>query len=427
MPTPSGQISLDDVNIELGIASGTQISMNDADVRDLANVATGAISMSNLQNQSFAPTISSITGSILTSIATSLTLTGTRFNAPDSLTVRFVQASDAIDSNVAVTPSSNTSATVAVPSAVYDNVTAGNDVTITVTNSTPKTSDGSNVTAVAAPSGGSISTSGDYRIHTFTSSSTFTNTIADLEVEYLVIAGGGGGSQSRDATGGGGGGAGGYRTSVPGQTSGGGASAESTLTLSTGAKTVTVGGGGADRSDGSDSVFDSITSIGGGKGAGYSRVNGGNGGSGGGWAYNQSNGSGTANQGYPGQGNIGVAGGGGGGASSTGSGGGGSTGGNGGSGQSSNITGSTVTRAGGGGGGSSTGYGPIGRGQGGSGGGGPGGAEGQPGGDSPINGSGNTGSGGGGPIGNGGPTSGGQTGASGGSGIVIVRYDLTSI
>ena len=427
MTTPSGQIGLSDVNTELGNSSTAQINMNNTDVRSLAGVASGAITFANLQDKSFAPTITSITGSILAGAATSLTIAGTRFNAPDNLTVNFTQSADSIDEDVVVTPASDTAATVAVPANVYNNVTAGNAVSIKVTNSTPKTSAVTNVTAAALPSGGSISTSGDFRIHTFTSSGTFTNTIASLEVEYLVIAGGGGGSQSRNATGGGGGGAGGYRTSVPGQTSGGGASAESKLTLTTGDKTVTIGGGGSDRTDGNDSVFDSITSLGGGKGAGYSRVNGGNGGSGGGQAYNQSAGSGTSGQGSNGGSGGGVAGGGGGGASATGTGGGGSTGGNGGAGQSSNINGSTTTRAGGGGGGSSTGYGTIGRGQGGSGGGGAGGAEGQPGGDSPQGGSGNTGGGGGGPIGNGGQNSGGQGGGTGGSGVVIVRYDLTGI
>ena len=55
MPTPSGQISLDDVNSELGISSGTQINMNATAVRGLAGVPTGAITMSNLQNKSNAP------------------------------------------------------------------------------------------------------------------------------------------------------------------------------------------------------------------------------------------------------------------------------------------------------------------------------------------------------------------------------------
>ena len=49
MTTPSGQISLDDVNTELDISPGTQINMDAANVRALAEVPSGAIAMSNLQ------------------------------------------------------------------------------------------------------------------------------------------------------------------------------------------------------------------------------------------------------------------------------------------------------------------------------------------------------------------------------------------
>ena len=52
MATPSGTISLNDVNVELGLAGTTTISMNQASVRSLAGVPSGAISMQNLQNKS---------------------------------------------------------------------------------------------------------------------------------------------------------------------------------------------------------------------------------------------------------------------------------------------------------------------------------------------------------------------------------------
>jgi hypothetical protein len=54
MPTPSGQISLNDVNVELGLAGTTLITMNDAAVRTLADVGGSGtpISMQNLQNKS---------------------------------------------------------------------------------------------------------------------------------------------------------------------------------------------------------------------------------------------------------------------------------------------------------------------------------------------------------------------------------------
>ena len=56
--------------------------------------------------------------------------------------------------------------------------------------------------------GGTITTNGDYKVHTFNNSGTFTVTSlgTDAEVEYLVIAGGGGGSRRSSAGGDGGGG-----------------------------------------------------------------------------------------------------------------------------------------------------------------------------------------------------------------------------
>ena len=60
-------------------------------------------------------------------------------------------------------------------------------------------------------------------------------------VEYLVIAGGGGGGYRRA----GGDGAGGYRSSVPGELSGGGEAAEPTITLDLPLYTISIGEGGA--------------------------------------------------------------------------------------------------------------------------------------------------------------------------------------
>ena len=119
-----------------------------------------------------------------------------------------------------------------------------------------------------AATGGTITTSGDFKIHTFTSSGTFTVTSAggpggSNTVDYLVIAGGGGSG----AEVGGGGGAGGYRESFPNPATGG-------LSVSAQGYPITVGGGGAGHSgpgggpgtQGSSSVFSTITSAGGGSG-----------------------------------------------------------------------------------------------------------------------------------------------------------------
>jgi hypothetical protein len=51
MTLPAGQISLGEVNVELGLASTTLISLNQASVRTLAGVPSGQIAMSNLQGK----------------------------------------------------------------------------------------------------------------------------------------------------------------------------------------------------------------------------------------------------------------------------------------------------------------------------------------------------------------------------------------
>lgn len=262
--------------------------------------------------------------------------------------------------------------------------------------------------------GGTITEDGGYRIHTFLSSGTFEITAGSADIDYLVVAGGGGGGGVGDASGNypaAGGGAGGYR--------------ESTIAgLGVGSYTVTIGAGGAGSSSslvngttGSNSVFDTVTSLGGGGGGSSNSSTGNNGsagGSGGGGAKSagtQTGGAGTVGQGNDGgdssAGGSPYSGGGGGGAGAVGSDGSGGTGGAGGAGTSSSINGSSVQRAGGGGGGAVTTGGTA------SGGGGAGGAADTAGTAATAN----TGGGGGGAgsnlINNGG---------NGGSGIVIVRY-----
>jgi len=264
-----------------------------------------------------------------------------------------------------------------------------------------------------AATGGTITTSGDFKIHTFTSSGTFTVTSAggpggSNTVDYLVIAGGGGSG----AEVGGGGGAGGYRESFPNPATGG-------LSVSAQGYPITVGGGGAGHSgpgggpgtQGSSSVFSTITSAGGGSGGGKVNSSGGAGGSGGGAGYFGAGGAGNTPSVSPPQGNNGggapnVSGGAGGGASSAG---GAGPGGNGGNGSGSSITGSSVTRAGGGGGSGSPADGTS-AGAGGPGGGGAGSESG-----AGTAGTANTGGGAGGGL-----TP--PAGAAGGSGIVVVRY-----
>ena len=287
-------------------------------------------------------------------------------------------------------------------------------------------------------SGGTVTTSGDFKIHTFSSPGTFTvscagNALGSSSVDYLVIGGGGGAAGDRA----GGGGAGGYRFSngtASGCYSAGpsplGASA---LPVTATGFPITVGGGGArtppssDAGSGNSSIFSSITSAGGGRGArqGNTSATGGSGGGGAGIGPNSNSAGSSGNTPpvSPPQGNAGGdgngtesgpvrrGGGGGGGAGAVGTTATTSQVGNGGNGLTSCISASPVARGGGGAGGGSGGsYSPGG--SGGSGGGGNAGNNGDGG-----NATCNTGGGGGGGCG---ATS--NTGGNGGSGVVIIRY-----
>ena len=359
-------------------------------------------------------TLTSVTGNIYDGTTSTLTLAGKGFQT-SNLVVNFTQSSDSIDEDVTVTPTSDTAATVTVPAAVYNNVTAGNVVSITVTNSDGITSAAATKTALAVPSGGTVTTSGGYRIHKFTSTGNFViPSGVSVTADYLIVAGGGAGGSStyQPHRGAGGGGAGGmiYTTGTA---------------IAAGTFSAVVGGGGAGNSSGSvgggggNSSFNGTTCTGGGGGGGHSagaQSNSGNGGSGGGGTNGFVGGSGTSGQGNNG-GNGGpnvdlpYSGGGGGGKGAAGAAGvnnsgGNDPGGNGGAGSSNSITGSAITYAGGGGGNGSTG------GTGGSGGGGNGSSNGS----GVTNGSTNLGGGGGGGQG---------VSGNGGSGVVIVRYQLS--
>jgi hypothetical protein len=255
--------------------------------------------------------------------------------------------------------------------------------------------------------GGTTTESGAYRIHTFTTSGTFT-VISGGEVEYLVVAGGGSGGGNV----GGGGGAGGLLTGT-------------VASLAVGSYTITVGAGGASApsavvgNDGNDSSFGTLIDATGGGGGGKGDGAGRNGGSGGGAGASSVTaagpGSGTAGQGNnggTGTSNAGTYSAGGGGGASTVGGNGvqGGAAGSGGTGLSSSITGTFTDYAGGGGGAT---YDRTALAPGGSGGGGRGGR--QTPGVAATAGTTNTGGGGGG---------GGGTSGAGGDGIVIIRYLL---
>jgi hypothetical protein len=256
---------------------------------------------------------------------------------------------------------------------------------------------------------GTVTTNGDYTVHTFTSSGDFIVNAAGSDIDALLVGGGGGGGFSQ----GGGGG-------------GGGILFEEGFSLTAATYAVVVGGGGGGGSGGpspgtvgSDSTFNSLTGLGGGRGAG-NPASGGDGGSGGGAAGSGSGGAAlqptSTDGGFGYAGGSSPRGGGGGGAGAVGNAGSGPdprNGGSGGSGKSyssefGSIGGSSGSFSGGGGGGPDNASG----GGGGGSGAGPGGNNDQTG----TSATANTGSGGGG-------GDQGFGGGSGGSGIVAIRFN----
>ena len=217
--------------------------------------------------------------------------------------------------------------------------------------------------------GGTITCSGNDKIHTFTGPGTFcvsaiASTAANNAVAYMVVAGGGGsGAHSYS----GGAGAGGFREGTTSPVVPYTASpivAGTGLTVSVSPYTITVGGGGASGpqsgNSGSASTFSSITSAGGGGGGSYTpspapHRAGKSGGSGGGGSSN-CGAAGAGNtppvspaQGFAGGVGTGSSGGGGGGATAVGATGGPSGAGNaGGAGATTQIPTSPITKSAGG-------------------------------------------------------------------------------
>jgi len=247
---------------------------------------------------------------------------------------------------------------------------------VNVLDSTSNVRGNSNLTAT----GGTITTSGNCKIHTFTGPGTFTVSSASVcaannVVSYLVVAGGGGGGSG--SGGGGGGGGGGFRElsspSAPYTASplNGYPSSPNRVTVTAQAYPIVVGGGGngspatspdisGNNTSGSVSTFSTITSAGGGFGGSGPTCggDGADGGSGGGGRYSGCGGAGNTPPTSPAQGTNGGSssnsgrrgGGGGGGATVAGTNGTSSGCGVGGTGATTSISTSPVAYSGGGGG-----------------------------------------------------------------------------
>jgi hypothetical protein len=301
--------------------------------------------------------------------------------------------------------------------------------------------------------GGTITTSGDYKIHTFTADGCFAVTASPIpannNVDYLVVAGGAGAGSTSGANSPGGGGAGGFREShtvpISGCYTASPLASGTYLTVTTTTYPITVGGGGpagpcgpgasgtGPGNAGSNSIFSTITSAGGGEPQGSilpGNAGGSGAGGGGGTSVTKTGGAGNTPPVSPPQGQPGGTGsntspdhqsGGGGGAGGAGTNSSPSAAGTGGVGVSTSISGSSISYAGGGGG---SGYAPV-VGAGLQGNGSPCGTGGQGVAGSPFTAdSGTINRGGGGGSASGSTPTGANpaTGGAGGSGIVIIRY-----
>jgi hypothetical protein len=372
---------------------------------DYATAAQGTKADSALQLNDLVinlpPAILSITGIIFDQFPSDISVS--LYNPTSTVSVNYLKDGVVLvtETNISVT---NGTISLTTPSIIY-NLVYDTIIEFEVINSTglPSSNRVSKIIQ-RSPTGGTISISGNYRYHNFTSSGTFSTYSVDWPVDYLIVAGGGGGGRYV----GGGGGAGGLL--------------QNSTTISANSNiSITVGAGGAGQGTyATDSSFGTIaTAIRGGFGGDIDGdINGQSGGSGGGggaYPYNPSGtgGSGTIGQGYYGA-NASDRGGGGGGASQAGQ----SY--NGGDGldystwATATATGDNGYYAGGGGGGSY--YNSSDTSSGGAGGGG----------DSAYSGSsGQSNTGGGGGGGGGGSTAQEGPPGNGGSGIVIIRYQIT--
>jgi len=262
-----------------------------------------------------------------------------------------------------------------------------------------------NLTNFVSASGGTVTTDGDYKIHTFNSSGDFIVTSGG-DVDFLMVAGGGAGGTDY----GGGGGGGGLITS-------------SSFTIGVNSWPIVIGAGGTGGKpggNGNDTTLFGKTAVGGGGGTYPGGSAPSSGGSGGGGSFTPSGarpgGAGTAGQGNEGGdgndfGGDDLATGGGGGASAVGGDGTATNSGNGGEGTSNSLSGTATVYGSGGGGGGYSPYGVTG-GTGGTNAGNGATADAGSGG----TGTSNRGAGGGGGAGNQG------AGGNGGSGIVIIKY-----
>ena len=182
------------------------------------------------------PTLSAATGNLIVSQASTLTLTVV--TAESTIDVEFRSGSTILATVTGVAVSSG-SASVAVPSSVYNNITGGQSYTVRVKGEKgTKSLATQSLTALNLASGGTLSIVGSYAYHEFLSSASFVvpSGLSITDAEVLIVAGGGAGGTGQVGLGANDNGAGG---------GGGGIQHLTSQTLSVGSHTMEVGLGGS--------------------------------------------------------------------------------------------------------------------------------------------------------------------------------------
>jgi hypothetical protein len=182
------------------------------------------------------PTLSAATGNLLVGNASTLTLTVV---TPEStIDVEFRSGSTILATVTGVAVSSG-SASVTVPSSVYNNITAGQSYTVRAKGEKGTRSLATqSLTATSVASGGTITIVGGYAFHEFLSSSTFTvpSGLSITNAEVVIVGGGGSGGTGSSGLGANNNGAAG---------GGGGVQHLTSQTLSVGSHSIVIGSGGS--------------------------------------------------------------------------------------------------------------------------------------------------------------------------------------
>ena len=182
------------------------------------------------------PTLSNATGNLIAGQASTLTLTVVTDES--TIDVEFRDGNTLLATVTGVAVSSG-SASVTVPSSVYNNITGGQNYTVRAKGEKgTRSSATQSITALTLASGGNITVVGGYAFHEFLSSATFTvpSGLSITNAEVLIVGGGGSGGTGAVGVG---------ANNNGGAGGGGGVQHLTSQTLSVGSHSIVIGSGGS--------------------------------------------------------------------------------------------------------------------------------------------------------------------------------------